>query len=99
MAIVVSMAIAAITDIRAINQVMVLKPIVINTTTSANREMYAIKAIELNNTIMTITANAVNTAIMVIRITTNLFITATIAITTNIEQDQVVNSSGSVENR
>ena len=49
--------------------------------------MYALKAIKSNKTIMTITDNAVNAAIMAnatfMVITPNLFITVTIAITTN----------------
>ena len=49
--------------------------------------MYALKAIKSIKTIMTITDNAVNAAIMAnatfMVITPNLFITVTIAITTN----------------
>ena len=46
--------------------------------------MYGVTAIKSSQTIMTIAANAVITAIMAI--TANWFITATIALTTNIEK-------------
>ena len=62
----------------------------INTTTTAYREMCVIIAIKSIQTIMTIAVNAFITAIMAITaikaITANLFITATIAITTNKEK-------------
>ena len=69
---------------------MALESIVVDTTTTANREMYIIIAIKFIQTIMTITAKAVITAIIAITavntFTANLFITATIAITINIEK-------------
>ena len=39
--------------------VLALEPIVVNTTTAANREIYVIRAIKSIKTIMTITSNAV----------------------------------------
>ena len=46
--------------------VLALEPIVVNITTTANREMYVITGIKYIQTVMTIIANAVITAIMVI---------------------------------
>ena len=85
MAITVGMAIAAITETRAIKPlqlVLTLETIVVNTTTTDNREMYVISPIISFQTIIIIKSNAVITAIMAN--TANLIITATIAKTTNI---------------
>ena len=46
--------------------VLALAPILVNATTNANREMYVIKAIKSIQTIVTITSNAVITAIKTI---------------------------------